>query len=1227
MTLPGALAAVPTASDNTITIREDSTYTFLEADFGYLDADDDPFTSIKITALETTGTLSFVFSHVEIDQEIYASNLANLTFKPALNQSGNGYDSFQFIVNDGTNNSTEFYTITIDVLPVDDRPTFDAPPITAVDEGSPYSFVPDLADVDEDNNYDNPIFTIENKPAWAAPLNTTTGELSGTPENSHVGIHSNIIITVVDDNGVSTPLPAFSITVNNTNDAPIISGIPTTTVDEDTPYRFKAVVDRVDASDTEEFSITNRPNWADFDTSSGILSGTPTNDDTGDYTGISITVTDSVGESDTLPSFDITVIAINDAPTFTNSPPTSINEDADYHFIFTATDVDSTKEELVFSITPGTSLPAWLNFNPETGLLSSEGSRPNNDDVGTYNNLSFTVTDTDDEGNEYAESKSTSLPPFSITVHNINDLPRNSNEVLPDSISISGTPQEGELLTVHTASLIDDDDGPGPFRYLWQRIGINDTTNIGTNSSYQLVNADVGQTIRVTVSYTDRRGTDESVYINAGTITGNKPVQGDVTISGLPYIGQTLSAVTSDLTDGDVLGIFSYKWHHSGTADVVGTDSSYLLTTADVNQIITVTVSYTDGAGYSESVTSDPVTMDLDHDSDGDGMSDRYEIKHGLNPLDDSDRDLDLDGDGASNYEESRFDTKDPTKDDYPPADFDAPVDPPTINSTGLLTTVDLGIATAIDGKDGVITAIPDNSGPFWPGTHTISWTATDAVGNSTTASTTQTVTVIPMVNFSIDQISNELGSSVSVLVSAHLNGPVSTLLEIPFTLSGTADSADHNISADLADHYITIASNHVSGDISFNITDADAIEGDETLIFTLGDLTGLDVIAGNKSTHTITITEQYIVPKSSLTMKQNGGPHTSTVVAVTTPPTEDPAVNEVVVTANIVPELTAEMKLDWSKSDNALVGSKIDFTNNTFTFDPSELNVGTYTIVVDVLEIIGVDEGEDVTDPSPITSQNHRFKVVVSVPADESHEDKDRDGIANQHDKIELRHVIALQQANQSQHLVETEPGLQLRLGAIAFESATNGLQVSASTIETYATSIRFPKDDYFNVGGLFDFEIHGLATAGDSAQVVIPLRNKIPTNPYYRKLMPTGWQNFIIDDNNALASAAGSNGSCPPVNSGAYRLGLTPGHLCVQLLLEDGGHNDADGVANGIIIDPGGVAVKPVASVRPAPKERLALPDIGGGALYSTLLLLLVFACSRSYRCYRSSAPQTHV
>ena len=61
--------------------------------------------------------------------------------------------------------------------------------------------------------------------------------------------------------------------------------------------------------------------------------------------------------------------------------------------------------------------------------------------------------------------------------------------------------------------------------------------------------------------------------------------------------------------------------------------------------------------------------------------------------------------------------------------------------ATSLLTPVSLGTASANDNRDGVLVATIDNTGPYPLGVTVVTWSATDAAGN--TASDTQTVTVV----------------------------------------------------------------------------------------------------------------------------------------------------------------------------------------------------------------------------------------------------------------------------------------------------------------------------------------------------------------------------------------------------------------------------------------------------------------------------------------------------
>jgi hypothetical protein len=131
--------------------------------------------------------------------------------------------------------------------------------------------------------------------------------LSGTPTTT--GNYSNIVIGV-SDGRKSAYLAPFSITVagaiSTTNRAPIISGTPATTIQAGSAYNFTPVASDAD-NDTLGFSISNKPSWATFSTTTGNLKGTPST--AGTYANIVISVSD--GKTTTsLPGFSIVVSSV-----------------------------------------------------------------------------------------------------------------------------------------------------------------------------------------------------------------------------------------------------------------------------------------------------------------------------------------------------------------------------------------------------------------------------------------------------------------------------------------------------------------------------------------------------------------------------------------------------------------------------------------------------------------------------------------------------------------------------------------------------------------------------------------------------------------------------------------------------------------------------------------------------------------------------------------------------
>lgn len=89
------------------------------------------------------------------------------------------------------------------------------------------------------------------------------------------------------------------------NAPPTISGTPPSQVQIGVMYTFTPNASDPDG-DRLTFSVSNKPMWAEFDENTGELSGQPTLGHVGDYSGIRISVSDSVASA-SLPAFSVAV--------------------------------------------------------------------------------------------------------------------------------------------------------------------------------------------------------------------------------------------------------------------------------------------------------------------------------------------------------------------------------------------------------------------------------------------------------------------------------------------------------------------------------------------------------------------------------------------------------------------------------------------------------------------------------------------------------------------------------------------------------------------------------------------------------------------------------------------------------------------------------------------------------------------------------------------------------
>lgn len=111
----------PTASNGSVNIAENGSYTFTAANFNFADVDGgDALSMVKITTLETAvkGSLKLNGADVTVNQEITKANIDSnlLVYAPVTDGDGSAYDTFGFKVHDGTEYSAAAYTMTLNVL-------------------------------------------------------------------------------------------------------------------------------------------------------------------------------------------------------------------------------------------------------------------------------------------------------------------------------------------------------------------------------------------------------------------------------------------------------------------------------------------------------------------------------------------------------------------------------------------------------------------------------------------------------------------------------------------------------------------------------------------------------------------------------------------------------------------------------------------------------------------------------------------------------------------------------------------------------------------------------------------------------------------------------------------------------------------------------------------------------------------------------------------------------
>ncbi|WP_462162962.1 immunoglobulin-like domain-containing protein [Pseudoalteromonas xiamenensis] len=725
-------------------------------------------------------------------------------------------------------------------LTENEAPTINGTPATSVNQDAVYSFQPSGADA----NGDTLTYSIQNKPSWAS-FDASTGTLSGTPSNADVGSYSNILISI-SDGKYTVNMPAFSVSVVNVNDAPTISGQPAISVDQDVAYSFTPSANDIDG-DTLTFAIQNKPGWASFDTATGTISGTPGNADVGEYLDVFISVSDGT-VSTPLEPFPLTVVNVNDAPTISGTPATSVDQGVAYSFIPSANDIDG--DTLTFSIV---NKPTWASFDTATGALSGI---PGNADVGSYSNIVISVND---------GTVSVNLAAFALTVVNVNDAP-----------TISGTPatsvdQGAAYSFTPTANDIDGDSLTFVIanKPSWASFDTATGTLSGTPGD-----ADAGSFTNIQIGVSDGTVTTNLTAFNINVKDNILPIltlQGsnELTLSfGTQYVELGYTAL--DNADGDItakvvvsgnvntgkVGTYTLTYSVSDAAGNTATATRSVSVVDVTAPVITVpaamTVAATDASGTA--VTNSAIATFLASATANDAVDGALTVTHNapsVLPLGANTITFEaVDASGNRANQTAVLTVVDQTK----------PV--LSLNGSNAITLPvgdvysELG-ASALDNVDGDISAKVVVSGTVdsaTVGVYTLTYTVSDAAGNSATA--TRSV--------SIQDASAPVVTPPSDLVVAATDGTgtaASDAMIATFLAGATAlDAVDGNLTAQIS-HDAPAVFPLGTTQVNFSVTDGAGNTGTARASVTVADQSKPELLLSSGNTLVLSVGEAFVEP------------------------------------------------------------------------------------------------------------------------------------------------------------------------------------------------------------------------------------------------------------------------------------------------------------------------------------------------------------------------------
>ncbi|MEM7030591.1 MAG: putative Ig domain-containing protein, partial [Chloroflexota bacterium] len=321
--------------------------------------------------------------------------------------------TFDVVVSDDQNPAgTDRETITVTVNETNNAPILSTIGNQSIEEGSLLLFT--ATAIDSDVPTQTLSYSLNNAPTGANIDNN--GLFSWTPTEAQ-GPNSFTFDIVVSDDGnpVLSDTETISVTVSESNTAPILDAIGNKNADETNTLTFTATANDTDSpTQTLSFTLDGAPTGAAID-NNGLFSWTPTEAQGPDDYTFDVVVSDDQNPAGAdRETITISVAEVNTAPILDSPSDQTITATYTLSFTVSANDADDPAQDLTYSLN---NAPTGATINTNSGLFEWTPTKAQDETV-----YSIEVIVNDDGTPTLSDTKTVMItvlpvPTYTLTIH------------------------------------------------------------------------------------------------------------------------------------------------------------------------------------------------------------------------------------------------------------------------------------------------------------------------------------------------------------------------------------------------------------------------------------------------------------------------------------------------------------------------------------------------------------------------------------------------------------------------------------------------------------------------------------------------------------------------------------------------------------------------------------------------------------------------------------------